>query len=416
MPPESKPSNHLVNWNGYQCHLGQLYALGLSLLICMVLLLIELDSSPMVQWSLFSLALANLLANIWSIVVLKSKEQKTYTESQTTIVPPADPLDVISGVPDLLWTIDYASRRVTSHNQAHIAHHPTGGQFAKLATIFPARVSRQYLETLIELQNTQRPTRFEYTLGNEQQQFTFEARLTPLSQRDCVVVIRDISHIKATEAALFKQQLFTQQIIDSSPNLIFIRDRHARFLLVNQATQTLLGHDLLVHSHMGFDEDTPVLSAGDEEVFATGATLRRIDSCVLANGRTHWFDITKLAIEREGKSYILSIAIDITAQKENEAAQHHGSLLIRAMAHALPHGFVLVQQDQIQFANQAACKRLGYAPEQLIGEPFTLLKRDNSTSETQQDLHICGAQGEKIRCDLRQLDADSGSGQLLTLH
>lgn len=362
------------------------------------------------------LALANATAIAWSIVVSKSKPEKTYTETQTTIVPPADPTDVLAGVPDLLWTIDYASRRVSSHNEAQIPHHPAGSQFAKLATIFPARVSRQYLETLIELQNTQQATRFEYTLGNEQQQHTFEARLTPLSHRDCVVVIRDISHIKATEAALFKQQLFTQQIIDSSPNLIFIRDRHGRFLLVNQATQTLLGHDLLVHSHMGLDEDTPILSAGDDEVFEKGATIRLEDHCTLSNGRTHWFDITKLPVEREGKTYILSIAIDVTAQKENDIAKTDSTMLVRAMAHALPHAFMLVQHGQILFANHAACQRLGLQPEQLIGEPLNTVCTEPTASLAAVQLQLFSTQGEEINCHICQLDAPAGAGHLLTLH
>ncbi|WP_373975081.1 PAS domain-containing protein [Chitinibacter sp. SCUT-21] len=349
-------------------------------------------------------------------VVLKPKEEKTYTDSQTTIVPPANPVDVLAGIPDLLWTIDYASRRVSSHNDAHIEHHPDGCQFAKLANIFPARVSRQYLETLIELQNTQLPIRFEYTLGNHGEQYTFEARLSPLSERDCVVVIRDISHIKATEEALFKQQIFTQQIIDSSPNLVFIRDQYGRFLLVNQTTQTLLGHDLLVHSHMGLDDDTPILGKGDAEVFATGKTLRIEDSCVLPSGRTHWFDITKVAVEREGKTYLLSIAIDITTQKEQEAARDDCKALVHAMAHALPHAFMLVQYDQILFANHAACTRLGLSPELLIGESLKTISSEPIASANGDEIKLSSSQGEEIRCSVRQLEPSLAASQLITLH
>jgi PAS domain S-box-containing protein len=411
----SEKSNSL-QWNGYCYHWGQLAALGASLLILLILIAIELGLSTTAKASLVILTLANCAMLLWPILVSKSKPEKTYTPTYTTIVPPADPIDVLASVPDLLWTIDYASRRVTSHNQASIAHHPEGSQFAKLASIFPARVSRQFLEALIELQNTQAPIRFEYALGDENTQYTFEARLAPLSLRDCVVIIRDISHIKATEAALFKQQLFTQQIIDASPSLIFIRDHHGRFLLVNQTTQTLLGHDLLVHSHMGLDEDTPILSAGDAEVLANGETLRIEDHCVLANGRTHWFDITKLAIEREGQTYILSIAMDITLQKENETAQNHGGLLVRAMANTLPHAFLLVQQGQVQFANHAACNRLGLQPQQLIGEPLSSLNPPVTELHHGQAITLTPSPERCIECSVHPVEGTSDDTHLITLH
>ncbi|QLG88168.1 PAS domain-containing protein [Chitinibacter bivalviorum] len=372
----------------------------------------ENTSTPIV---LTCLSLLNIIMLIWSAVVSKPKEKKTYTENQTTIVPPADPLDVLAGVPDLLWTIDYASRRVTSHNNNQIPHHPEGSQFAKLAAIFPARVSRQFLEALIELQDKQTALRFEYTLGNEQVQYTFEARLTPLSHRDCVVIIRDISHIKATEAALFQQQMFTQQIIDSSPNLVFIRDQHGRFLLVNQTTQKLLGHDLLVHSHMGLDEDTPILSAGDQSVLNHGETIRIEDSCTLPNGRTHWFDITKLAVEREGKTYILSIANDITLQKENNLAQTDSGLLVRAIANALPHAFLLVQNEQVLFANRAACARLGLEPEQLIGEALSRLNPQSVNLQQCSSYQLHTPDGQCLDCSVCPVEIMQTQGHLLTL-
>lgn len=416
MAANSTEQTHTIQWHGYCLHYGQLITLTLSVLICIALLTIDLSQHPAWQPWLIILALASALSLLWSAVVSKPKEKKTYTENHTTIVPPANPRDVLAGVSDLLWTIDYASRRVTAHNNSLIPHHPAGDQASKLASIFPARVSRQFLESLIEIQSTQQATRFEYTLGNENIQHTFEARLTPLSHRDCVVIIRDISHIKATEAALFKQQMFTQQIIDSSPNLIFIRDRHGRFLLVNQATQTLLGHDLIVHSHMGLDDDTPILSAGDHDVLATGETLRIEDHCTLNNGRTHWFDITKLAVEREGKTYILSIAIDITAQKENDAAKNDSAVLVRAMANALPHAFMLVQHGQILFANHAACQRLNINPEQLIGAALSTFNAQAHSLDSCETLSLAAHNGEQIECKVCSVSDTQTASHLVTLH
>ena len=271
--------------------------------------------------------------------------------------------------------------------------------------------SRQFLESLIKIQNTQAPQRFEYQLDNTE--ITFEARLSPLTSRSCVVIIRDISSTKAIETALFQQQMFTQQILDASPSLIFVRDQHKRFLLVNQATQSLLGHELLVQSHMGLDEDTSILSKGDNEVLEHGNTVRLEDHCTLSNGRTHWFDLTKIPLEREGQVYILSIAIDITHLKEAEQAQAGTSHLVRAMADVLPQPFLLVEDEIIQFANLAACDRLGVAPENLIGECLSQFAQGEC--QYANLTHLKNHHGEAIDCALHKVERGNQNTHLVTL-
>jgi PAS domain S-box-containing protein len=344
-------------------------------------------------------------------VVLKSKKEKPVLAQHTTIVPPAEAAEALHALPDLIWTIDYASRRITAQNQALSTIHPDGLEQTKLASLFPARVSRQFLESLIKIQNTQAPQRFEYQLDNTE--ITFEARLSPLTSRSCVVIIRDISSTKAIETALFQQQMFTQQILDVNPSLIFVRDQHKRFLLVNQATQSLLGHELLVQSHMGLEEDTAILSNGDNEVLLHGNTVRLEDHCTLNNGRTHWFDLTKMPLEREGQVYILTIAIDITHLKEAEQAQAGTSHLVRAMADVLPQPFLLVEDEIIQFANLAACDRLGVAPENLIGECLShFAQGDNQYANL---THLKNHNGEAIDCALHKVDRGNQNTHLVTL-
>ena len=205
-----------------------------------------------------------------------------------------------------------------------------------------------------------------------------------------------------------------QQILDANPSLIFVRDKHARFLLVNQATQALLGHELLVQSHMGLDEDTSILSAGDSEVLLHGNTVRLEDSCQLVNGRTHWFDLTKIPLEREGQVYVLTIAIDITHLKESEQAQAGTGNLVRAMADVLPQAFLLIENNIVQFANFAACERLGLTPETLIGEALSQLVHDDTpiASLSQVNNHL----GESIRCSAHKVDRSQQNTHLLTLH
>lgn len=299
---------------------------------------------------------------------------------------------------DLIWRINFSSRSVCQLNQVFTEIHPqANAENKKISVLFPARISRQYLEALISVQSTQKAQTFEYLhSGNDQVKRYFEARILPLSARDCIAVIRDITYIKDTEQALLSQQIFVQQIIDSSPNLIFVRDKHCRFLLVNRATQIQLGHELLVQSHMGLVDSPQPFTKGDDEVLETGETIRHLDSWLMPDNQLHWFDITKLPIVRNENTYILYIAMDISHLKSAEAAMEHIHSLIRSVADVLPLSFVLIEDGLITFANQEAAR---------------LLNQDN-TALTGQTL--ANAMGQEISLDQCQMiDIPDTTNQLV---
>ena len=322
---------------------------------------------------LFMIGAWLVLGSLWLAVVSGGGHAIPAPDPEVTAVEDLRALPIAESLPDLVWRIDFANRVVTPLNRANAVHHPVAqGNNVRLSGLFPARVSRQYLEALIAVQSAQSMQQFEYRLGNgdETGLRVFEARLLPLSTKECIALIRDVTQMKATEEALFNQQLFVHQIIDSSPNLIFVRDKHGRFLLVNRATQTTLGHELLVQSHLAAHDSPLPFTAGDTEVLENGDTVRVVDHWTLPNGRTHWFDITKQPLVRDGDVYILNIAIDITHVKAAEAALAASDPLSSGVADALPVPFMLVRDGIIEFVNNPLCERLNAPPSDLLGRPL----------------------------------------------
>ncbi|TJZ73863.1 PAS domain-containing protein [Chitiniphilus eburneus] len=322
-------------------------------------------------------------------------------------------------LPDIVWRIDYATRAVMPLNAAGAAEHPRADEdSARLSMLFPARVSRQYLEALINVQSTQTPQQFEYRLAPAEgkEQHVFEARLLPLSGKECLAVIRDITDMKATEEALFNQQLFVHQIIDSSPSLIFVRDKHGRFLLVNRATQSALGHDLLVQSHMGLSEQQLPFTNGDHDVLEKGETVRIVDHYTLANGRTHWFDIIKQPLIRDGEVYILSIAMDISHVKAAEAALANNEPLSGEVADALPQPFMLVRDGNIEFANLATCLLLNAPPSAVLGRPLSAFAGNADSLLAAADFQASRFEvphGEGFPCWARRIRQNAGDAHLI---
>lgn len=223
----------------------------------------------------------------------------------------------LSASPDLFWRIHYASREVHTLNEKEISAHPGYSHItknARITAIFPARVARQYLEALIEVQSQGITRCFEYQLPLSDKKIkTFEARIQPFSERDCIATIRDITSIKETEKTLFDQQLFVNQIMDSTPFLFFVRDKHGRFLMLNQTAQQILGHGTLVDSHLALiDGENIPFEAAEYEVLEEKQTIRLVDYIILPSGEKRWFEVSKTPLVREKETFVLLTAIDIT--------------------------------------------------------------------------------------------------------
>ncbi|WP_028455596.1 PAS domain-containing protein [Chitinilyticum litopenaei] len=388
---------------------------GLFMLAALLFLIAEI---PLLSYAALAIGIA---ANLFALNHERTRRQgrlpATQTQTISAFTPPPGHGELLADIPDLLWLIEGSNRTITPLNKGRLEHHPSGGgDKDRLSSILPSRASRLYLEALIALHSDNTPQRFEYQLGQDGEQNTYEARLIPLANSRCLAIIRDISHIKAMEEALFHQQLFVHQIIDASPSLVFVRDRHGRFLLVNRATQSALGHELLVQSHMAWmDPDRPFAS-GDEEVLAQQRTVRVLDQWTMPNGQVHWFDVTKQPLVRDDETYILNIAIDITHLKAAETALASGDSLLHAMADALPHPFLLIENGGIEFANYAACNLLGLTPGELIGEPLEAISSNAASlldgeGPTRLDRHNAAS----LPCTVHAVERAAQAAHLIVL-
>jgi PAS domain-containing protein len=142
-----------------------------------------------------------------------------------------------------------------------------------------------------------------------------------------------------------------------------------------------------------------------------------MDSWIDSKWQTHWFDMTKLPILRGKETYILTSAIDISHLKPTEPALIDNGNLIRALASALPLPFLLITQNQIQFANKAACERLGLDAAALIGQPAGLLLPNWEAwlKTGSGELQLPRKESAPIAVHIRQITGNDSQVYLLTL-
>lgn len=138
-------------------------------------------------------------------------------------------------------------------------------------------------------------------------------------------IIRDITERKKAEEELTQQKNFIRQVIDSDPNLIFVKDAEGKILLANAAmaksygltTESIVGkfNWELTDNH----EQTAEYDRANREVIEKRHELVTLQMASLPDGNEHIFQtIRKPLVQDDGSISILTFAMDITELKEAE--------------------------------------------------------------------------------------------------
>ena len=135
---------------------------------------------------------------------------------------------------------------------------------------------------------------------------------------------RDITEKIQTNNELQKQQHFIQQVIDTDPNLIYVKNEEGTFQLINQAVADLHGStkkdviNMLNASPKARPEELYNESKEDTEAILRGEEIIVEESFTLPNKEIKWFQTTKKALPaEEGTIQMLSISVDITQRKKD---------------------------------------------------------------------------------------------------
>jgi PAS domain S-box-containing protein len=143
-------------------------------------------------------------------------------------------------------------------------------------------------------------------------------------------VMEDITDRKQAKEALKDQQEFLRLVIDTNPNLIFVKDWDGKFTFANKSVADIYGtavEDLLGKSDADFNsnkEEVEAFLKADREVMETLQSMC-IPEEPVTNSRTgevRWFQTIKVPLEpsTDGSRRVLGVSTDITARKEAVSA------------------------------------------------------------------------------------------------
>lgn len=181
--------------------------------------------------------------------------------------------------------------------------------------------------------------------------------------------VQDITERKQAEEELRRVYEFTDRLINTIPDPVFVKDRQHKWLRLNDAFCTFIGYpreELIGKSDCDFfpADQAAIFWEKDELVFTSGLENINEERFTDAHGMTHIIQTKKVVISvGDDEDILIGVIHDIT---ERQQAQQRMELLKRAIDMSSDAIYLHDEQLRFSYVNTAACYSLGYSREELL--------------------------------------------------
>jgi PAS domain S-box-containing protein len=200
-----------------------------------------------------------------------------------------------------------------------------------------------------------------------------------------LVVAQDVTERKRAEAALHHNQALLRQILDTNPNIIFVKDRQARVILANQAladsyqlsVADIEGRSQVeLHTQKGMDQDElQQWLTDDQAVIDTGQYKTVLEAYTHHDSTRHWNQTRKFPLDlADGRRGVLVISEDITQRKYAEEALRQSEERTRLIVESALDAVITIDTDsRITGWNAQAETMFGWSRQTALGQDLALI-------------------------------------------
>jgi diguanylate cyclase (GGDEF)-like protein/PAS domain S-box-containing protein len=185
----------------------------------------------------------------------------------------------------------------------------------------------------------------------------------------------DLTERKRVEAAIEQQRRFRDILMEAIPGIAYALDTQGRLIFFNQLLSQF--SEMPVEAHLGMNaleffegDDRTSITDAVRQTFEMGHT--EVEATIVGRqGRRTPFFFTGNRIEFDGQPIVVGVGIDISERKLAEARMRQAMVVFNTSK----QGIMTTDADGIITAiNPAFSVITGYAPDEVIGHPSSMLK------------------------------------------
>lgn len=185
----------------------------------------------------------------------------------------------------------------------------------------------------------------------------------------------NITKEKEFEARLQEEKQLSQEILDSNPNIIYVKDTEGKFILINKSMANIFEEDQdvllkrLNSDYESFEYECDLLDKYENDVLNSGKPVTLYERFISPSRKKYWLHTIKSLLTLNNKSYLLVNSTDLTLLRESEIKLKNRELTFKGIINATKDLIFLINKDlKLITANQSAASLSGYGIEQMIGK------------------------------------------------
>ncbi|WP_347158789.1 PAS domain S-box protein [Pontibacter chitinilyticus] len=302
---------------------------------------------------------------------------------EETLRSEARNLAILAAIPDLLFIINTDGIYVDMKNveQEHLLVPKDEVIGNHILNLLPEALAHELLGLIRNVVATSIPQTIHYTLDLPQGQHFYEGRLVRYSPEEVMIIIRDTSEERKATREIQEKNDLIRLIIETSPNLIYVKDGAGNFILANQETANLAGMPIadIINarsSDLYYNaQEAKTFQRIDKQVIEQGLEVKVLDKFTRKNGEIVWLStIKKPLVTSNGQIHVLGISTNITEQVQARQRLEESEELYRLLSENSRDMISLHNiGGSYSYVSQAAVELLGYTPEELLQFPASEL-------------------------------------------
>lgn len=218
--------------------------------------------------------------------------------------------------------------------------------------------------------------------------------------------VQDITKRKQAEEGLRQSTAILETINQSSPTLIYLKDRESHIVSANPATLAVIGQPWAEivgqPAYTPHETEATAIAENDRRIIEMGAT-ETFEEEFSINGVTHTFLSTKSPYrDAEGAiSGLVGVSFDITARKQQEELLRNRENFISGILGSITDAFAALDKDwRFAFANEHWLQRLNKDRAELIGNNIWELFPEAVGGVAYEQLHRAMQKRESVEFEV----------------